>query len=146
MKSRLLWLAILAVLAAVAVSFFVPRPLRPSPAIRNAVPPVALRELAPPPLPAITVPPPNFPTVAPAVIPAPRPKIFQSPPLEIPIQDHATIDFSLGAPMVRSGGTDGAALEQALKNMDDATKNMKFGPGTTPTPNPPPAPANAPQK
>jgi hypothetical protein len=54
----------------------------------------------------------------------------EPPPLkmEVPIQNGATIDFSVGAPMIRSGGEDGDALERALKEMAEATKDTKFPP------------------
>ena len=58
---------------------------------------------------------------------------------EVPIQDGATIDFSIGAPVVRSGGPDTEALDRALKEMADATKNVTFPP-------PPPKGAASPPK
>ena len=47
---------------------------------------------------------------------------------EVPIQDTATIDFSIGAPVVRSGGKDQEALDKALKEMAEATKDVSFPP------------------
>lgn len=60
----------------------------------------------------------QFPAVAPRV----------APEMRIPIQDRATIDFSIGAPVVRSGGSDAEVLEKALRQMEEATKNISFPP------------------
>jgi hypothetical protein len=39
-----------------------------------------------------------------------------------------TIDFSTGAPMVKGFGKDQEALDKALKEMAEATKDVKFAP------------------
>jgi hypothetical protein len=64
----------------------------------------------------------------PEVIRVPAPKPVLPTKLEVPIQDQATIDFSIGAPVVRSGGADTEALERALKQMEEATKDLQFVP------------------
>jgi hypothetical protein len=78
----------------------------------------------PPEMTAMTIPAP--------VLPTPKiPQVRVDPPalqMEIPIQHGATIDFSLGGPVVRSGGADDAALEKALKEMAEATKDVTFPP------------------
>ena len=45
---------------------------------------------------------------------------------EVPIQNQATIDFSTGAPVVRTHGKDQDALEKALKEMSDVIKDAKI--------------------
>ena len=45
---------------------------------------------------------------------------------DVPIQNQATIDFSTGAPVVRTGGKDQDALDKALKEMSDVLKDAKF--------------------
>lgn len=49
-------------------------------------------------------------------------------PLEVPIQNGATIDFSTGAPHVRMQGKDKEALDKALRDMAEATKETSFPP------------------
>ncbi len=136
MKSRILWAAV--VLAAIAGFYFVTiRPTQTSsPGFSRKNPP--LRHLQPPEVPPPPVP---MPVVAAPVFTQPslnRPLV--TPPvaakrttrtpaeLEVPIQHNATIDFSLGAPMVRSGGKDQEALDRALKEMAEATKDTTFPP------------------
>lgn len=136
MKSRLIWAAVL--LAAVAGFYYVTiRPTqtqspgfsRKRPPLRHLVPP----EIAPPtlPVPVFEPPalaPPALPTtlVLPA-LPANRPGRIPSR-MEVPIQDHATIDFSTGAPHVIVQGKDQEALDKALKEMAEATKDITFTP------------------
>jgi hypothetical protein len=52
--------------------------------------------------------------------------------MEVPIRNGATIDFSFGAPHVRSQGEDQVALDKALKEMAEATKDVQFPPQTAP--------------
>lgn len=85
-------------------------------------------EFVPPPLPEVVIatppiPPPSLsaPLIAPRNDPVPG-------PLEVPIQNGATIDFSLGAPMVKMQGKDQEALDRALKEMAEATKDVTFPP------------------
>lgn len=52
--------------------------------------------------------------------------------MEVPIQNGATIDLSFGAPHVRSQGDDQVALDKALKEMAEATKDVQFPPSPAP--------------
>ena len=131
MKSRIIWAVI--VLAAIAGFYVVTiRPTRYSspgfsrknPPLRNLKPP----DIPPPPLPAPVV---VTPTLAPPPLPtqpivAKREMRRPMPPPEVPIQNNATIDFSIGAPVVRSGGKDQEALDKALREIAEATKNTTF--------------------
>ena len=93
-------------------------------------PPITAQPRVAPPVAAVTnVTPPR---------PAPRPPLAQ--PLEVPIQDQATIDFSYGAPMVKSGGADAEALERSMREMNAALKDIVIGPdGKTAPANRPPS-------
>ena len=62
---------------------------------------------------------PPVPTVA-----APRPVV--------PIQNQKTIDFSSGQPVVKDSAQDQAILNSAVKEMTEATKDIRFAP--TPPP------------
>ncbi len=135
MKSRLIWGAVL--LAAFAAFYYV--------TIRPAITPMPERSRGPvggrtplvPERPSFalpesmlnaTIPTPVFPT-------PPEVKFRVEPPalkMEVPIQNGATIDFSIGAPVVRSGGEDTLAIEKALKEMEAATKDTKFAPPKRP--------------
>ncbi len=131
MKSRIIWGAVL--LAAFAAFYFVTiRPTMTPYASAPKGPPSSRMPLTdgrttfplPPELMTATIPIPAVPTPA-------MPSILVEPPalkMEVPIQHGATIDFSLGSPVVRSGGEDQAALERALKEMAEATKDVKFSP------------------
>lgn len=71
-----------------------------------------------------------------------RPK--PNPQPEVVIQDGKTIDFSSGKPVVKDSAAEKAAIDAAVKEMDTATKDIKFGPTK-----PPPAtvqPAESPPK
>ncbi len=131
MNKRLIWLVV--AVALILFGYFVNRRLGPpASADSYALPSVpaapSTSQFAPPPLPP--------PTFLPADAPAPRivlPESVSRPqvvPLvpEIPIQDGATIDFSIGAPVVRSGGADTEALDRALREMAEATRNTTFPP------------------
>lgn len=135
MKTRLLWLAV--VLGACAVFYFA----MVKPALEPKPPTLTIEDLKklrpPPPLPppelprpVITQPiitPPAMPVVT---LPAPRP-VAAAPGaqrLEVPIQNNATIDFSTGAPQVRTQGKDADELEKALKEIAEATKDRTFEP------------------
>ena len=129
MKSRIIWAAV--VLAAIAGFYFVT--IRPTMkgraervdrrqidrAFKDFKPP----EIPAPPLPEVVIAMPKIarpmPIVAPRNDPVPG-------PLVVPIQDGATIDFSYGAPMVKRQGKDQEALDRALKEMAEATKNVTF--------------------
>lgn len=58
-----------------------------------------------------------------------------SPPT-VAIEDGKTIDFSGGQAEVRDNPEDRAAIERALKEMEEAAKDVTFGP-TKPPPPPP---------
>ncbi len=138
MKSRILWAVV--VLAALAGFYYTTiRPMRtPAPdagfarklrKLREVPPP----EIAPPPLPmpvvsmpTIALPPLNQTIVVPPV--STRREDRRPTRMEVPIQEAATIDFSIGAPVVRSGGQDQEALDKALREMAEATKNTTFPP------------------
>ncbi len=47
---------------------------------------------------------------------------------EVAIQDGKTIDFSKGSAEIRSTPADQAAIEAALREMQEATKNISFEP------------------
>lgn len=136
MKSRLLWA--LVVLAAAAGFYYTTiRPTqvyspgfsRKRPPLRNLKPP----EFAPPPIPQPVIATPTLPLPAmnqPLVVPplTARREPRASPQMEVPIQDSATIDFSIGAPVVRSQTKDQEALDRALKEMAEAAKGVTFTP------------------
>ena len=134
MKSRIIWAVI--VLAAIAGFYVVTiRPTqthspgfsRKRPPLRNLQPPeVALPPLPEPVIAMPTIQPPllNQPIPMPTMDPRRTPRQVVRP--EVPIQDNATIDFSLGSPQVRVQGKDQEALERALKEMADATKDVTF--------------------
>jgi hypothetical protein len=127
MKTRLLWTLIFAT-AAPALYFGITRPhvssipdnLRESiDELKPVVPPIELPALAIPELPVLTIP----------TLPPLRPGTRSDPSLnrpEVPIQHQATIDFSTGAPVVRTHGKDQDALESALKEMSEVLKGAKI--------------------
>lgn len=134
MKSRIIWIAV--VIAAIAVFYFV--------TIRPAMTPVSPKlnrrmmneirppEIAPPELPAPVVEMPTIPLPSPgSILPDTTFRDNRQPmQMEVPIQNRATIDFSIGAPVVRSNPDDVEALDKALKEMAEATKDTKFPPAT----------------
>lgn len=136
MKSRLLWLTV--VLAAIGGFYYTTiRPaLSPAPAHLNRRLSQEIRppEIPPPALPEVKIEMPALPLPAPETFRPPAPvaatrRDENSPSRQaVPIQDGATIDFSQGAPHIRSQGDDKAALEKALKEMADATKDVSFPP------------------
>ena len=91
--------------------------------------------IPPPPLPAPVI---SMPTMAPPPLEQPliippvtrRREARPLTTMEVPIQDRATIDFSTGAPNVRSDGKDKEAMEKALKEIEEATKDFTFPPAT----------------
>ncbi|MEX2044814.1 MAG: hypothetical protein WD941_05630 [Opitutus sp.] len=84
-----------------------------------------------PPLPPVNFPPPDL--AVPVIEPPPVSQTRgMTMPLEVPIQDGATVDFSIGAPVVRSGGADTEALDRALKEMAEAAKGVVFPPAGEP--------------
>lgn len=72
--------------------------------------------------------------VAPAPLSAP-PAAITPPPVVVPgsrptvrIQDGKTIDFSSGKPVVKDSGEEKAIIDSAVKEMDEAAKNVRFSP------------------
>jgi len=121
MKTRLLWIAILAV-GFTALYFGISRPQVSAIPSQLRDPLADLKPPGPPPLepPVLVIPP--VPTITPPII---RPAARIDPILgrvEVPIQNGATIDFSTGAPVVKIQGKDQEALESALKEMAEALK------------------------
>jgi hypothetical protein len=125
MKNRLLWALILSV-GITALYFGIARP-HVSSIPKEMLDPMA--ELKPPALPPIELPAlviPEIPAIKPPVVSSQT----RSDPIlgrpEVPIQNQATIDFSTGAPVVRVHGKDQDALEAALKEMAEVTKDAKI--------------------
>jgi hypothetical protein len=69
-----------------------------------------------------------------------RPAPKMNPPMAI--QDNATIDFSSGKPVVKDSAQEKAIIDAAVKEMDDAVKDVVFAP-TSPAANPMTTPAPA---
>ncbi len=61
-------------------------------------------------------------------------------PIDLTKHDGAAIDFSSGWPVVKDTPADRAAVAQAVKEMDEATKDVTFEPAPPKTPDKPPAP------
>jgi len=83
---------------------------------------------------------------APPTPPEVKAKANPPPPAEpVAIQDRKTIDFSSGRPVVKDSAQERAIIDAAVKEMDEAAKNVSFGPIASPAPTKkPPAPAEAP--
>lgn len=60
-------------------------------------------------------------------------------PTPVPIQDGKTLDFSGGKAVVKESADDKAALDQGLKEIDEATKSVTFSAIPAPSPSPTPA-------
>jgi uncharacterized membrane protein len=61
--------------------------------------------------------------------PPARPAATQPMPfVELTSHEHKTIDFSSGQPVVKDSPEDRAAIDAALKDMEEATKDVTFGP------------------
>lgn len=128
MKTRLLWTLILSV-GLTAMYFGITQP-------HVSTIPSELREpldeLKPPPFPPIELPPLVIPEIPVMTVPTLQPirPTTRSDPIpprpEVPIQNQATIDFSTGAPVVRTHGKDQDALERALQEMSEVLKNTKL--------------------
>lgn len=129
MKSRIIWLVV--VVAALAGFYYttIKPTLTPTPPALNRRVNREFRplDIAPPPLPAPKIETPALPLPLPSAVVAQPARDGRTPlRTEVPIQNGATIDFSIGAPIVRSQGDDQAALDRALKEMADATKDVTF--------------------
>ena len=124
MKTRLLWTLILSVgIAALYCGLVRPQVSSIPKEVRDPI--ADLKPAPPPPLepPALVIP--EIPTLIPPIRPLSRNDPILDRP-EVPIQNQATIDFSTGAPMVRVHGKDQDALDAALKEMAEVTKNAKI--------------------
>jgi hypothetical protein len=134
MKSRLIWLTVVAA-ALVGFYYVTIRPLLEPAAPRlnrRVLKEFRAPNIAPPPLPAPVV---ETPTLRPPLLDVPAPQSprplnasGQPSSLEVPIQERATIDFSIGAPVVRSTPEDQAALDRALRDMEEAARSITFEP------------------
>lgn len=51
----------------------------------------------------------------------------------VPIQDGKTIDFSNGSPVVRDDKANKAAMDAALRQIEEATRTVSFSGEPTPT-------------
>lgn len=60
---------------------------------------------------------------------------------EVAIQDRKTIDFSSGQPVVKDSANEQAIIDAAVKEMDDAMKDVTFTAPATSATATPPAPA-----
>ena len=136
MNRRVVWTCILALGALVFAWRLTARLYNTPSAARTASPPsapitpTAKAEAPPTAAPAAPAPLPPPVAVAAATPPpvAPRPVAASPvPPREVPvvpIQDGATIDYSIGAPVVKMTGADKEALEKAAKELEEATKDV----------------------
>jgi hypothetical protein len=125
MKTRLLWIAILAI-GITALYFGIARPQVSSIPEELRKPIADLKPVLPPPidLPVLVIPP--TPTITPPPLrPVSRARQFFEPP-EVPIQHNATIDFSTGAPVVKTFGKDKEDLEKAMREIAEVTKGTSF--------------------
>ena len=64
--------------------------------------------------------------------------VTPAPPVDLTKHEHKTIDFSSGQPVVKDSAEDKAAIDAALKDMDEAKQNVPFAapkkpPGPTTT-------------
>jgi hypothetical protein len=114
-RPRLIALLVSALATGAALWFYL-EPLRrvPAPAAAGATPAGPAQELV------------LLPTRAPT-------------PTPVPIQDGKTLDFSGGKAVVKDNADDKAALDQGLKEIDEATKSVTFSALPAPTPTPTPA-------
>lgn len=127
-KTRIYWVPIV-VLISIAAGYFgyqrwiAPAIKPPAASARSAQD----RAITPPPpaIPPVAVQPPVIATQPLALPPPPR---RVAPELFLPIQNQATIDFSIGSPVIKRGGSDEEAMQRALKEMEEATKNLAIPP------------------
>lgn len=105
----------------------------PAPAPVAVTPPASAQSVLPP---VVTPASPPPPAAAPArVVAAQNPAITPPPPLPAgitAIQDQKTIDFSSGQAQVKNEAADKTALEAGLKEIEEATKGVTFGPNSGP--------------
>ena len=125
MKTRLLWIAI-AMVGLTALYFGITQP-NVSSIPRYLRDPVAdLKPTTVPALepPALVMPPTPVFRLPPIKAPARTDPILSRP--ELPLQNAATIDFSIGAPVVKMQGKDQDALDAALTEIAEATEGVKI--------------------
>lgn len=110
-----------------------PAPLSDSSAPAIKAPSTPAAAVLPPVVEPATTPPPAG---APArVTAAQNPVVTPPPPLPpgvTAIRDQKTIDFSSGKAQVKNDAADKAALEAGLREIEEATKGVTFGPGGGP--------------
>jgi hypothetical protein len=133
MKDRLLWLAILAVgLTALYCGIMRPQTSSIPSDLREEMADLKPTTMIPPiEPPALVIPPiPNLSITLPAFTPPVFRPVLRDDPIpgrpEVPIQPNATIDFSTGAPVVKTFGKDKEALEAAINEMAEAAKGARF--------------------
>lgn len=126
------------VLAVIAIGFYFYRrgalPVKPP---ASAAAPITRDdpvEAPPPAVPPVTA---EAPIVAmkPIVLPPirlPAPPQRLAPEMVLPIQDQATIDFSIGSPVIKRDSSDAEALQRALKEMEEATRHLVIPPSKKP--------------
>jgi hypothetical protein len=135
-SKRILWLLAAGALVALLLWRRVAEPAASAPAPAPVVvrpetrPVVAAPGVVPVEAPAAT---------APAVVEAPGQAVTVAPepprplpPGVVSIRDQKTIDFSTGKPVVRDDAAEKAAIEAALKEMEEATRGVTFGPNSGP--------------
>jgi hypothetical protein len=109
-KKPALWLILAVAAFAIGLAFKLRRP--PTPPAPVTAKPAPFR---PPPSASPFSPPPNQAA-------APKPKPF------VAIEDGKTLDFSSGAPILKDTAQEKAIIDKSLKEMEDALKNVSFGP------------------
>lgn len=134
MKSRIIWLIVVfGAMAGFYFSTIKPLLAPTSPQINRRIirefqaPELSIPQVAPPEvnIPAISLPPVRLPAM---IVSERRERAPGSESPVVPIQERTTIDFSLGAPMVRAQAEDQAAMDKALKEMNEAVKDITFEP------------------
>ncbi|HVU16863.1 MAG TPA: hypothetical protein VHD32_08055 [Candidatus Didemnitutus sp.] len=70
--------------------------------------------------------------------PVPAPKVQGTESVDLTQHDAQTIDFSHGHPEIKQSAADRAALNEGLKDISEATKDVTFGPGDAAPADPPP--------
>jgi hypothetical protein len=75
-----------------------------------------------------------------------RPAPAKGPPAPVAIQDHKTIDFSSGRPVVKDSASEQAIIDAAVKEMDEAAKHVRFDPHAPPPTGKKPAETASPPK
>lgn len=125
MKNRWPWIVAAAIVLGIAIFQLVAWRAARTPA------PVAADPLPPPPPEAmvLTAPPPAAPLVQ--IQPPPAPRVEVDGIDVTALGDRTSIDLSSGRPVVTQDKSDAAAIDRALREMAEATKDMTF---TAPVP------------